>query len=253
MAIKHKTVVERGDLLTSTMWNEEHVIEDFTIKGIHIDNEQIGTDHLINGSVTEEKLASASVSPAKLKADNSPSEGYVPSYAAATGNFLWIPLGFRLIKKVEVDSDTGTMVIDGLNLPSDGFYLIFFHIRNKGDVSNYYYMYPNGNTAMDYEAKGLKWDGSNVTTEYKGFAMLGRVAADWSFNAVMHMWLQYAGGGIYNWKYTVQTFDDDENPITWSGRNVTGGITSVTSLEIWSGEALGIKAGSYALVFGYRE
>jgi len=57
MAIKHEAVVTRGDLLTSNMWNAAHIIEDMTIKGIHIDNLQIGTDHLINDSVTTAKLA----------------------------------------------------------------------------------------------------------------------------------------------------------------------------------------------------
>jgi len=57
MAIKHEDVVVKGDLLTSTMWNKVHVIEDMTIKGIHIDSLQIGTDHLINDCVTTAKLA----------------------------------------------------------------------------------------------------------------------------------------------------------------------------------------------------
>jgi len=57
MAIKHEDVVARGDLLTSTMWNKPHIIEDMTIKGIHIDNLQIGTDHLIDDAVTTAKLA----------------------------------------------------------------------------------------------------------------------------------------------------------------------------------------------------
>jgi len=57
MAIKHEAVVARGDLLTSNMWNAAHIIEDMTIKGIHIDNLQIGTDHLIDGCVTTVKLS----------------------------------------------------------------------------------------------------------------------------------------------------------------------------------------------------
>jgi len=57
MAIKHEAVVAKGDLLTATMWNAAHIIEDMTIKGIHIDNLQIGTDHLIDDAVTTAKLA----------------------------------------------------------------------------------------------------------------------------------------------------------------------------------------------------
>jgi len=260
MAIYHKTVAEKGDLLTSNMWNEEHVIEDFTIKGLHIDNEQIGTDHLINGSVTEEKLADSSVSPAKLKADNSPTDGYVPSYASATGNFLWLPFptALNLLQKAEVTSTTGTWVIENLNLPSDRFYLIYFHVRNRTDVDSLYYMFPNGVTGPTYESYKLKWDGTNVTTTKPAsgsttYALLGEVGADCSLNGIMYMFLRYVGGGIYMWHYIFHYIDKDGYPAIVSGRNVTGGFSTVTSLEIWGMQGNDILPGSYALIYGYKE
>jgi len=56
MAIKHKAVVKFGDLILSDDWNAPHVIEDFTILGRHIDNKQIGKDHIINKTIDTDLL-----------------------------------------------------------------------------------------------------------------------------------------------------------------------------------------------------
>jgi hypothetical protein len=122
MAIKHKFVAEKGDLVTSTAWNDEHKIEDFTIKALHIDNNQITTDHLTNNAVTTEKIQdgaittakiqNSSITPIKLNSINSPYDGYVPSYDSETGKFEWILTSGGVTKHTELTDKEVNGVID---------------------------------------------------------------------------------------------------------------------------------------------
>ena len=87
MAIYHKHKVSKGDIALADDWNAEHVIEDFTIKSNHIDNNVILTDHIANSAVTEEKIAVNAITTSKIQ-DGAVTSEKIASNAITTDKIL---------------------------------------------------------------------------------------------------------------------------------------------------------------------
>jgi len=122
MAIKHKFEAKREDLITSKDWNAEHIIENGTIKALHIDVEQIITDHIVDNAITTSKIANNSITKNKIKnkaitaekldAVNDAEDGYVVSYDANSEKFRWKYIEEGVKKHTQLQDKEVNGVID---------------------------------------------------------------------------------------------------------------------------------------------
>jgi len=123
----------------------------------------------------------SSITPPKLAAINTPEDGQVPSFHAATGQFQWVPVGpavpapgLRKIVEIVVPEDCTDVNITGLNLNAHKFYWIQLFLRNVSGYSTYYNLYPNGLTQYAHYSTAI-W--STGTTVYTFSSSYPRVAA----------------------------------------------------------------------------
>jgi len=109
MAIYHKHKVSKGDIALADDWNAEHVIEDFTIKSNHIDNNVILSDHIANSAVTEEKIAVNAITTSKIK------DGAITSEKIADGAVTSVKIqdGAVTSEKIASNAITTDKILDG--------------------------------------------------------------------------------------------------------------------------------------------
>jgi len=257
MAIKHKAVVKHGDLILSDDWNLPHVIEDFTIKGRHIDNKEIGKDHIIDHVIDSDLLAEINYIDFISRTTDPTLKAGLLWFRSDLGVFRYSPDGvtaktlavgvWEKIAEISPTTDVTDIDVTGLDLATDKLWMFVFNWRAvntatfanmffNADVTetNYYRQYLVGlgttvaagrdNTSRIFPLPATNHDGLWTGSIVLDVTGRGRVIAKHSSAEPTSL-----EAGLQAMVYTI--------------------VANVTSIKIRANATNGIKAGSRFILF----
>jgi hypothetical protein len=193
-------------------------------------------------SLADTKVTPGSYTTANITVDQ---QGRLTAASSGSGG------GLVLIQVQSLSGDAATITFSGLNGDTDGVYLLEFRIDTTNATSGVF-VRPNGATTNLSDSRFFPGGSDTSASEWELYHNSGNAA---TLTGWMVVYASKSIQSVAHPRYSNFGLIQDQSgivPVTGAGK-WNESSTNMTSLVIFTNQATGIKAGSYAALYKYAQ